>query len=444
MTRLTKQSDAVRPSAPDPVDAWLDVLVAMLAIPKPDRQRVRDELEDHLRSRIDDLLIHGLTEPQALQKAVAELGETADLARQLSHAHKPPRTRRYAMHALLIALTGTVVALGVNTVRPSAPTTGTVAFAAAEPVVLANLEVRDKTIGEVLESYRSHTDRPVVIHWSALADIGLHREEPIGIDSGPLAVSVVFEILAERTRGIDAIERFESPEAIEVGPRSLFDRRTISRRNYELSGVKIPGLSFEDASTQRAESAVSSLMYAIRNHVSRNDWTDEGGDLATMSPVGTSIVVSAPQRMHDEIEALLADLHEQGVAAEMAQDQAESDRRRAELRMHDELIDQLKQEYARASLSYLGAMSELNRLRRERNELMVQPAQRTQDEKDLGPHLDQIDAGIRARELEAEEHNARVRYLRSRLIAGEYEYLFSELPAPVPHADPASAPSDPG
>ena len=121
MTRLNKPATPVHPSAPDPVDAWLDVLVAMLSIPKPDRQRVRDELEDHLRSRIDDLLIHGLTEPQALQKAVAELGETADLARQLSHAHKPPRTRRFAMHALIIALAGTVVALGVTTTRTSNP-----------------------------------------------------------------------------------------------------------------------------------------------------------------------------------------------------------------------------------------------------------------------------------------------------------------------------------
>ena len=302
----------------------------------------------------------------------------------------------------------------------------------------AKLEVREKTIGEVLESYRSHTDRPVVIHWSALADIGLHREEPIGIDSGPLAVSVVFEILAERTRGIDAIERFEGSEAIEVGPRSLFDRRTISRRNYELSGVKIPGLDFEGASWQRAETAVSSMMYAIRNHVSRDDWTDHGGDLATMSPVGTSIVVSAPERMHDAIEAMLADLHEQGLAAEAARDQAESDRRRAELRVHDELIDRLKDEYARASTAYLEAMSDLTRLRRERSELTVQPAQQAKDEDDLGPHLDRIDAEIRSLELQAEEHGARMRYLRSRLIGSEYEHLFSEMPSS--HQPPVALP----
>lgn len=448
MTRLGRPTEPVRPSAPDPVDAWLDVLVTMLAIPKADRRTVRDELEDHLRSRIDDLLIHGLTQPQALEKAVAELGETADLARQLSRAHKPPRTRRYAMHALLIALTGTVVALGVNQVQP--PSTAKTPSAVASPAETGMsaddpIAVRGMTMEEFVGAIQARTDRPVLVHWDQLESIGMHPDTPLALEVDPIPVGVVLTILSEKAAGTgEVLSVFDQSGLLEIGLRSQFDRRTITRRNYELAGRMIADLSSEDASVQRRANAVMNMMHSIQTHVSTNDWADTGGDLASISAIGTTLVVSAPQRMHDAIEALLADLHEQGVASEMARDRAEADRRHAELRVQDELIDRLKREYARASSLYLNAMSELTRLRRERNEMMVHPAQRTDEEKDLGPQLDRIDSEIRARELEADEHNARVRYLRSRLIAGEYEHLFSELPAPVQYAAPATAPSDPG
>ena len=323
MTRLRKPSDPVKPSAPDPVDAWLDVLVAMLSIPKPDRQRVRDELEDHLRSRIDDLLIHGLTESQALQKAVAELGETADLARQLSHAHKPPRTRRYAMHALLIALTGTVVALGVNTMRPQAPapaavqTENSVAAEPSEPI-----PVRDRTLGEVMDAFVAGSDRNVMVHWPLLEDIGLERDAPIGIDAAPLQFGTILKLLAERTEQdlADSIATLETPDLIEVGLRSQFDQRTMHRRYYDLSNlvgheVKNPVTGQQAVITRAGASYTGgqgAMMIAqlLETHVSPDDWVRTGGDLARYTAIGNVLVITAPERIHAEIESALSELDE--------------------------------------------------------------------------------------------------------------------------------------
>lgn len=328
MTRLNKPTDTIRPpvpSASDPVDAWLDVLVAMLSIPKPDRQRVRDELEDHLRSRIDDLLIHGLTEPQALQKAVAELGETADLARQLSHAHKPPRTRRYVMHALIIALAGTVVALGVNTMRPQ---TGLPSVAAVQretvPVVQVaeRIPVRDKTIGEVLDAFRSQADRPVMIHWSMLQDLDLVPDAPTQIDADPLPFGTILQLLAERTEPSlrNSIAVLETPDLIEIGSRSQFDQRTMQRRNYDLSElvgyeVKHP-VTGQMANIARGgvshtgNDGVLGLAMLLQTHVAPNDWAGNGGDLARYSAMGNVLVITAPERIHAEIAATIAELAE--------------------------------------------------------------------------------------------------------------------------------------
>lgn len=141
----------VKPSAPDSVETWLDMLVSMLALPKPERERVRDELEDHLRSRIDDLLITGLTEPEALHKAASELGETADLARQLTRAHGPKRKRTYAMHAALFALAGSIAAVGIMTISP---TTGT------RQSPNAAIVVSDKPAAEQHAAAGNHAENP--------------------------------------------------------------------------------------------------------------------------------------------------------------------------------------------------------------------------------------------------------------------------------------------
>ncbi len=331
MTRLRKPADPASPlhppipSATDPVDAWLDVLVAMLSIPRVDRQTVRDELEDHLRSRIDDLLIHGLTETQALQKAVAELGETADLARQLSHAHKPPRTRRYAMHALVIALAGTVVALGVNTMRPGTRLP-VVAAVQGESVSVSHAEelisVRDRTIGEVLDDFKSRADRPVMIHWKVLQDIDLVRDAPTQIDSDPLNFSTIVRLLAERGEPVlqDSIAILETPDLIEVGARSQFDQRTMLRRSYDLSqlvgyAVMHP-VTGQQASISRAgvsytgNDGVLGLAMLLQTHVAPRDWVAVGGDLARYSAMGNVLVITAPGRIHVEIEATIAELIE--------------------------------------------------------------------------------------------------------------------------------------
>lgn len=324
MTRTRAKPDPVRPSAPDPVDAWLDVLVAMLAIPRADRHRVRDELEDHLRSRIDDLLIHGLTGAQALQKAVAELGETADLARQLSHAHRTPRTRRYAMHTLLIGLTGTVIALGVTSLRPNAglPAVSVAQNEADRGVnTPKRIPVRDTTVGEVLEAFKSQAERPVMIHWGMLEDIGLGRDDPIGIDADPLRFDTILQLLAERTQAAlrDSIAALETPEMIEIGLRSKFDQRTMQRRSYDLSElvgyeVRQPTTG-EQASisrgivTSRSEGTLG-LAQLIQTHVAPNDWVDAGGSLARYSAIGNILVITAPERIHAEVEATLKELIE--------------------------------------------------------------------------------------------------------------------------------------
>lgn len=99
----------IEPSRRDAVEDWLTLFVRMLGLPASETEAVRDELEDHLRSRVDDLLITGVSEPEAVRRAVAELGETATLAQGFRNARRTPR-RRTAMYALF-AIAGSALVL---------------------------------------------------------------------------------------------------------------------------------------------------------------------------------------------------------------------------------------------------------------------------------------------------------------------------------------------
>jgi hypothetical protein len=380
MTRLNKPTDTIRPSVPDPVDAWLDVLVAMLSIPKTDRQTVRDELEDHLRSRIDDLLIHGLTEPQALQKAVAELGETADLARQLSHAHKSPRTRRLAMHALIVALAGTVVALSVPAFRPSVPLPVVAATPAAETVQPAanpgeSIIVRhsagvELTLEQLFAPYAESAGLALEIDYARLGDMLITRDARVTLPADyPASLARLLADLPYLTTGHEV-----DPQAGDSGRLGTavvegrllvstaegIDRRTTLRVVYDLGGLATPiGVSPGRAAlaTREAEfqNAAMTIMHAIQQHVRPHTWADNGGDVASLSLVGSNLIVTAPQSMQTDITSLLDELrrnrHGQIMSSKRLIEQSVAD-------MQQEIAD-LGDEYDSMRRTWMGLAEEV-------------------------------------------------------------------------------------
>jgi len=116
------EKSLVSPSSRDSISGWLDVLTSMLSISEPKRLQVRDELEDHLRSRVDDLLITGTPEHEAIRIAVAELGETAELAQLISHAHTRANPRRRMMNIALITAAVAGLSIGGYSMQNTAGT----------------------------------------------------------------------------------------------------------------------------------------------------------------------------------------------------------------------------------------------------------------------------------------------------------------------------------
>lgn len=302
----------------------------MLALPEQQRTQIRDELEDHLRSRVDDLLILGKAEHEAIQIAINEIGETAELAKHISTVSRTRNTpRRLIMNATLFVLAGTILAASVSTMMPSAATTAEQITAnesinslvekPADPLASTMIDVREGTIGEMMDTIESSSYLPVIVHWSLISDLGFDRDAPVGIQSAPISAELALTILAERTEPMlrDSIAVLQTPDRLEIGTRAQFDRRTTEQRLYDIAVIASDQIeSNRRGIAQSARSTMEQVAELIKKHISSDDWASLGGELARITVLNTTLVVSAPERMHNEIEQLLNELKQVHIDAQ--------------------------------------------------------------------------------------------------------------------------------
>ena len=94
-----------------PAEGWLDKATAGIRF-GPDRREVRRELEEHLEDKALDYLriFPDLTKEEARQRAASEMGDPAEIGRELARLHKP--LLGYAWLASKVLL-GVVIGAGV-------------------------------------------------------------------------------------------------------------------------------------------------------------------------------------------------------------------------------------------------------------------------------------------------------------------------------------------
>lgn len=72
----------------DPKFKWCREVTEQVRF-KPDRNKIWDELMDHIEDRAEDMKCRGYTEEEAESRAVSAMGDPAEVGRQLNAVHKP-------------------------------------------------------------------------------------------------------------------------------------------------------------------------------------------------------------------------------------------------------------------------------------------------------------------------------------------------------------------
>jgi hypothetical protein len=316
----------------DPIAVWLDTLGVLLRMPGMKSAPIRDELENHLRERVRDLMLTGKGESEAVRTAIGELGDAVKLAERLRAAGQGPR-RRHIMAGVAIfgvagaALVTSLVALqqgGSESIVERALVPGQwevvrSPYLPQPPNQPKNLRVSispTMTFREFAKQVSDKAGVPAVTHWKTLeaADIGMERNLDVeaSLTDLPLteALGYINEALNQEHNGLDY--RLEN-NRLTLATIEYFDKQESVLVAYDLSAqVAERARLLESKSilevTEQVTQQVSGVIQAL---VHSELWQNNGGDRASIAVYGSKLFIRAPKRFHPEIEWVLGQLSEQ-------------------------------------------------------------------------------------------------------------------------------------
>lgn len=303
-------------------DAWLDMLTALLDLPKGERAAIRDELAEHLRERTRDLMVAGAPEAEAARQAIEELGDAAGVARRFRF-ESGRKVRRSRMNIIAVGAAGLALATSVATFTLGQLDDGPVAisvFKAPESGLslgAARISVsNDTTWGDFFAGVGKAAGKPVTPYWFVLRSLHgdqmcIDINEPIGTAFEGLTIPQALQQLSEEFNlsPMDGLDLRVTPERIEIAPATYFDRREMSLATYDLSPIiKSQAAELESPEGHVRAHVMDQATMLVRSIAYPEMWRDNGGDLAHCQVMGSKLFIEAPARVHVRVRWVLGEL----------------------------------------------------------------------------------------------------------------------------------------
>jgi hypothetical protein len=433
----TRERAPVAPSSRDGIERWLDVLTSMLKLPPGQRAQVRDELEDHLRSRVDDLLISGTSEPDAIRQAVSELGETAELASLISNARTQSRSRRHLMQFTLAAAAiagmtfGGVSMISGNghSTNPNNSMIGSAGVAGVASVTQEDDQEQDQTphtfdlkqrsLREILTEIGNAFGRSV--EYSS----GVRRSDIPGMLSicyGNYSGELTFPQAIDRFKAMFGEEKYNYVLTISEDQILFETYGEYQRARIETRVVPSP-VWLEDHELFDYANALENLL-RVKHDLS----------MTSIQVVDEAIVVASVPEIQDEIIKLVAELdHFVQQRRDQRSEQLKRDEQERDVR-RSESIKKIMIEHERIASDLAKAKADL-----EANTHSIEVLEQQIREEKTHPNqniarIDELIGFRTARRTLSErlryqiaEDEARAKYLLDKMVETEYLYLFDEL-----------------
>jgi hypothetical protein len=318
------ESHASFAEAPPTVDAWLDVFGRLLRVPGAQKDAIREELRSHLTDRVRDLMLSGVERERAMQTAVSELGEAAELAERFHHANRFPRRR--------LIMNGAIIGLGTAAILAAAAFVTTGNSETVEPALFNAPEQR----AEAIDTLKSVTVRvtpdmsprqifgvigdteqlAVSVNWSRLEEFGVPIDESLGLNGEKLSVH---HILGEFTRRFDAWGEIDwrlDGRMLTIDQKYAFDLRERILASYDIDPILDVMHHRYDIGYDEANEQIASVVQEL---VEPEQWQANGGELAQLRVVSGRMFVQAPLRMHEKVTWILGELSKNGPMADEPQ-----------------------------------------------------------------------------------------------------------------------------
>jgi len=375
MTTPLRLTESVQPpdstSSTNTIDSWLGVLSTLMRAPRDEVDAIREELASHLRERVRDLMLAGMTEPQATSRAIAELGDAAALARRFQSAIVPSQ-RRSRMHIAVLTVSAAAAAFGGATLlRPATPTASPAStdpnqaairsfMAAAGSSVtacppedgseIAGIELalvprlRHLTYADALAPAslpssvftppedQAHAiaaniqstpeptvtveqlvkllesgGQPVAVRWDLLEQSGVSRDQHFASPGGPCTAADLLAALNGSQESADLLGLRLRNGTLVLATNEYFDRQETGLITFDLSPVIERRQAASGKDIDPSE-IVTQAKSLVESLVFPDTWANNGGDRASSREFGARVFFEAPARYHPKIKWVLDQL----------------------------------------------------------------------------------------------------------------------------------------
>lgn len=304
-------SSSAASQSTDAMGDWLRVLGKLLKLPEAHRLAIMQELDSHIRDRARDLMLNGENEAKAVQTAIEELGDAADLAQRFASAHHTPR-RRLMMNIGVfgmagVALVTSFVALNGGSVPVHAPRaalyepspTSTAPQEPEAPARVGTLELKDARLDEAFE-YLAESQRTVSrAYWAALEQHGFSPDTRVSVKLRNSDLTTAISVMNDATGGGRhgaSLDYRLSDGVLEVAPRAYFDRRESVLMSYDIRDLHEQSIEDEK------------LTKLVQDLVEPEQWKDNGGEVASLHVLGERLFAKAPPRMQKMVGWVIEEL----------------------------------------------------------------------------------------------------------------------------------------
>lgn len=321
---------ALGAEAPPSIAAWLHALARRMNVPASERMAVCDELDAHLRQRVQELMLCGMSEATATEDAIEELGDAEELAKRYTRAYTHPRRRRI-MQIGMLGIAGAALVTAIVTLSGPGSVIPASAFQPVReepPAELRDVKVTaDLSLrwGDFFQAVGQGAKLPVFVHWPQLRALGgaeaptISPDNGIGVELRGFSLDAAITLLNDHANlSADSGLAYRVQDGrIVFSSQAFFDRQETQLVTYDLSAAIAARQTDLDGGATTQE-VVDSIKQLVTTLVHPDLWADNGGDLARMQTYGTKLFVSAPSRLQPKVQWVLSEMASAGRKGDVA------------------------------------------------------------------------------------------------------------------------------
>lgn len=176
---------------------------------------------------------------------------------------------------------------------------------------LDHYEVEKVSAEDALKRWSIQSGANLAVDWPGLERAGFNWAAPVTLDLHAVPAGQVLRLLLDRL-GETPLDAFADGDVLRVAGEVDVRRRSVVKM-YDVSRLVLADLAFDDRrpgsplNGKTRTKSVDDIIQAIQSMISRDSWTENGGDVGSVKELNGWLIVSQTPEVHAQIGRFLTE-----------------------------------------------------------------------------------------------------------------------------------------